>query len=187
MRSIDKQTIILINQLICKLYNQKSVLINESNLDSCFSVFDSYYETEEEIVSAFLRALITAHAFQDANKRTAIVAAWYVKPGTIDSIGLSKLAIQIAQNTDMPIKNICKALYFKNIKESKSVHKYKYMGNVYRFNKNQFYDALNKPVYTTAVSKKQAVNFIKSQLKKFYGFDVTASLLIDEDEVEQID
>ena len=69
---------------------------------------------------------------------------------------------------------------------TKAPHKYKYMGNVYRFNKNQFYDALNKPVYTTAVSKKQAVNFIKSQLKKSYGFDVTASLLIDEDEVEEI-
>lgn len=186
MRSIDRETLILINEKICKLYNQKSKLINPDNLDSCFSVFDSYYNTEEEIICAFFRAICTSHAFQDANKRTASVALWYLKPGKISALELASIAKETAVNTKISIKELVERIYRIPLNESiLPTYTFSYKGPVYRFEK--VYTVLDKPIYTTAQNEKQAATVLKGKLKKEFGFDYNAKLDIDEDKIKLVD
>lgn len=67
----------------------------------------------------------------------------------------------------------------------KSTHTYSYKGPVYRF--EHVYTYLKEPIYTTAYTKKQAVNFIKSRLKDMFNFKQTAKLDIDESKVKIVE
>lgn len=58
---------------------------------------------------------------------------------------------------------------------------YSYKGPVYRFEK--VYTVLDKPIYTTAQNREQAMNQIRGKLKKQFGFDYKAKLDIDDDDL----
>lgn len=73
MRRIALDDLIGYNEYVCKSNGEECIIINENNLLSALSVQDSYFETEEEIISALFRSIIIGHGFQDGNKRTAVI------------------------------------------------------------------------------------------------------------------
>ena len=109
-------------------------VINENNLKSALSVFDSYYSNDEEVACALFRSLITAHGFINGNKRTAFCALYYCLPARCSVNEIEDLAVEISNNTDMPIKKI-KDILYPNTKKEESVKdyigKYIYEGPVY--------------------------------------------------------
>ena len=74
--------------------------------------------------------------------------------------------------------------------ELKESHTYRYRGPVYRFenSKNkEIYTNLDKYIYTSAVSDKQAKTRLQYKLKKEFGFTKDSDLTIDKDRIELVD
>lgn len=113
MNRLDFEDIILLNKLICKKFpNEESFqILNADNIKSALSVYDSYYDSEEEIASALFRSLITAHGFLCANKRTAFCALVSTLAPTCLPEEVEKLAIDITSNSNMDVKKIASILY----------------------------------------------------------------------------
>ena len=62
-----------LNFYICKISGEPFQIINKNNLLSALSVYDSYFNSDEEILAALFRSLIIGHGFLNGNKRTAAI------------------------------------------------------------------------------------------------------------------
>lgn len=78
---------------------------------SALSVYDSYYETEDEIAAALFRSLIIAHGFQNANKRTACLVLMLINSPDCSDEELKKICIDITHHSDIDIDELVKLLY----------------------------------------------------------------------------
>lgn len=183
MYRLSENDLITLNKGICSVFHQEYNVLNFDSLSACLNAYDSYYEDDNHIASAIFRAIITNHAFKDANKRTAFLALQFINFSKIGRFKIAELALKIAKNTSMEVDDICNILYPESIKESyKPTYTFSYKGPVYRFEK--LYDILKEPVYTMAQNKKHAATMLKGKLKKKYGFANNAKLDIDEDKIE---
>ena len=185
MYRLSENDLIMINKVICSVFHQEYNILNFNALSACLNAYDSYYEDDNHIASAIFRAIITNHAFKDANKRTAFLALQFINFSSIGRFKIAELALEIAKNTSMEVDDICNILYPESLRESyKPTYTYSYKGPVYRFEK--VYTVLKEPIYTSAKNKRQAANFIKGKLKKQFGFDYKAKLDIDEDNIQLV-
>lgn len=186
MYRLSENDLITLNKGICSVFHQEYNVLNFNALSACLNAYDSYYEDDNHIASAIFRAIITNHAFKDANKRTAFLALQFINFSNIGRFKIAELAIEIAKNTSMEVDDICNILYPESIKESyKPTYTFSYKGPVYRF--ERVYTVLKDPIYTTVSTAKQAANMIKGKLKNKFGFDYKAKLDIDEDNIMLVD
>ena len=183
MYRLSENDLIMINKAICSVFHQEYNILNFNALSACLNAYDSYYEDDNHIASAIFRAIITNHAFKDANKRTAFLALQFINFSSIGRFKIAELALEIAKNTSMEVDDICNILYPESIKESyKPTYTYSYKGPVYRF--EHLYTNLKEPIYTTAQNKKQAATILKGKLKQKFGFEYNAKLDIDESRIQ---
>jgi len=113
MNRLTYKTLVTFNKKICNNFpNQGEFgVANEDNLKSALSVFDSYYDTEEQIAAALFRSLIIAHGFVNANKRIAFCAVEVCKPTKIGAEDLEKLAIEVAKDGKIDIDELATIMY----------------------------------------------------------------------------
>lgn len=111
MRQIDAEDIIQINAAICETFDEPSSVISEDRLYSAISVFNSYFNSDNEVASALFRSLILNHPFADGNKRTAIVVLYYMHPPNKAPEDIENVAISIAKGELKYVEDICKLLY----------------------------------------------------------------------------
>lgn len=113
MNRLTFEDIILINKKICENFPETDSfqIINANNIKSALSVYDSYYDTDEEVAAALFRSLIIAHGFLCANKRTAFCALVMTEAPNCIPDDIEKLAVEITQNSHMDVKEIANKLY----------------------------------------------------------------------------
>ena len=111
MNRLSFEDLCKINQILCKESNEPYNVINKDNLLSALSVYDSYYETEDEIAAALFRSLIIAHGFQNANKRTACLVLMLINSPDCSDEELKKICIDITHHSDIDIDELVKLLY----------------------------------------------------------------------------
>ena len=112
MKILDIGRLKWFNEYICDSYGLQSVLVNESNLLSALSVQDNnYYENDNELAAALFRSLIIAHGFLDGNKRTAVIALFYIHPPKVNDSELEKITLNIATGKLQDYKEIAELLF----------------------------------------------------------------------------
>lgn len=112
------EDLININKQITEQYNQNSVLINRSNLESALSIQYFDYDNFNTISAKLFRNIIIAHGFQDANKRTAIIALGLINPPKCTNQELGNLAISIAEGKYKDdINELVSKLYFETTEQ----------------------------------------------------------------------
>lgn len=107
---ITYETLLAINEEICKTFNQVSTVINSNNLQSALGV-QQWHEDKRECACALFRSLIIAHGFQDGNKRTASLALIIICKPTISQRELAKIAIEVAKGTIKDVDVLKELIY----------------------------------------------------------------------------
>ena len=115
MKCITLENLMRINKQICSESNEPFNIINKFNLESALSNYNSYYESEEEIISAIYKSIILNHGFENGNKRTAVACLIYLKEPLCNDYTLFKLTEQIASEngSKIPVSYISQVLYQK--------------------------------------------------------------------------
>lgn len=78
---------------------------------SALSVYDSYYDSDEEIASALFRSLITGHGFRDDNKRTAVICLFDILPPSVSDKTIEDVALSCAKGELREVEDIVNLLY----------------------------------------------------------------------------
>lgn len=112
--------IVIINQRICEYNNQTSTVINPDNLLSAVGNIQWYDKIEYQAAS-LMRSLIIGNPFQDANKRTAVIACAFICPPTCSDIDLENCAINIATGKLKEVADIADVLYPELNHETKDI------------------------------------------------------------------
>ena len=94
-----------------------------------------------------------------------------------------QVSVDLAQGSDMTAN----AEMGNAVMESANKKTYSYYGEVYRFDDCIDEVPFNDPIYTQAISLKQAINNIKAKLKDSYGFSYNTKLDIQENNVKLVD
>lgn len=125
MKRISLEDLIGYNSIVCDGNPSGSLVINQDNLLSALSVYDSYYDTDEMIASALFRSLIISHGFQDGNKRTAVLCLFDILPPKVSSSLIENISVRIAKGELNSVGDICNLLYKRSIEsEVKSMKRY---------------------------------------------------------------
>lgn len=113
MIRLNEDDIIQINRIVCSIQKEEYNLLKPEELSSALSNYDSYYDTDEEIISSIFRALIINHCFSNGNKRTANIFLLMVKPPKCSDKILEDLTFRIASEggSKIPVQEIARILY----------------------------------------------------------------------------
>lgn len=128
MIRFDFNTLCTLNFYICKNSKEPYQIINKNNILSALSVYDSYFESDREILAALFRSLIINHGFLNGNKRTAAMCLYisniYLKCSQKEFINIT---YEIDKGNLKDAKEISKLLfYIPDIDESMKIKKKKY-------------------------------------------------------------
>ncbi len=97
MKTFTVNLLIVVNQIVCRMYGQESLVLDKGKLEGALSPFDFSYDTDEVTYAKVFRNLVVAHGFQDGNKRTACLTIKAVAPLKCSDIELANMALDIAQ------------------------------------------------------------------------------------------
>lgn len=107
---ITYETLLAINEEICRTFNQVSTVINSNNLRSALGV-QQWYDDKRECACALFRSLIIAHGFQDGNKRTASLVLIMLYKPTASQRELAEIAIEVAKGTIKDVAVLKELIY----------------------------------------------------------------------------
>lgn len=107
---IDLDYLIGINEYVCNLANENSVVINEDNLLSALSV-QQWYEDDRLLASALIRSITIGHGFQDGNKRTAAIVGAIICDYTCSEDDMIECILDIAKGKLSAVAEIASILY----------------------------------------------------------------------------
>lgn len=97
MKTFTVNLLIVVNQIVCRMYGQESLVLDKGKLEGALSPFDFSYDTDEVTYAKVFRNLVVAHGFQDGNKRTACLTIKAVAPLKCSDIELANMALDVAQ------------------------------------------------------------------------------------------
>ena len=107
---IDLDYLIGINEYVCNLANENSVVINEDNLLSALSV-QQWYDDDRLLASALIRSITIGHGFQDGNKRTAAIIGAIICDYTCSEDEMIECILDIAKGKLRDVEDIAAILY----------------------------------------------------------------------------
>ena len=107
---IDLDYLIGVNEYVCNLANENSVVINEDNLLSALSV-QQWYEDDRLLASALIRSITISHGFQDGNKRTAAIIGAIICDYTCSEDEMIECILDIAKGKLKDVEEIAAILY----------------------------------------------------------------------------
>lgn len=107
---IDLEYLIGINDYVCSLADEPSVIINKDNLLSALSV-QQWYDDNRLLASALIRSITIGHGFQDGNKRTAALIGDLVCNYTCTESEMIDCILAIAKGELREVVDIANILY----------------------------------------------------------------------------
>ena len=107
---IDLDYLIGVNEYVCNLANENSVVINENNLLSALSV-QQWYDDDRLLASALIRSITIGHGFQDGNKRTAAIIGAIICDYTCSEDEMIECILDIAKGKLRNVEEIAAILY----------------------------------------------------------------------------
>lgn len=107
---IDLDYLIGVNEYVCNLANESSVIINEDNLLSALSV-QQWYEDNRLLASALIRSITIGHGFQDGNKRTAAIVGAVIRDYDCTEDEMIDCILDIAKGNLRDVEDIAEILY----------------------------------------------------------------------------
>ena len=107
---IDLDYLIGVNEYVCNLANENSVVINENNLLSALSV-QQWYDYDRLLASALIRSITIGHGFQDGNKRTAAIIGAIICDYTCSEDEMIECILDIAKGKLRNVEEIAAILY----------------------------------------------------------------------------
>lgn len=107
---IDLDYLIGVNEYVCNLANENSVVINENNLLSALSV-QQWYDDDRLLASALIRSITIGHGFQDGNKRTAAIIGAIICDYTCSEDEMIDCILDIAKGKLRDVEAIASILY----------------------------------------------------------------------------
>lgn len=107
---IDLEYLIGINEYVCNLAGEPSVILNEDNLLSALSV-QQWYEDQKLLASALIRSITIGHGFQDGNKRTAAIVGAIICDYTCSEDEMIDCILSIAKGDLRNVDDIANILY----------------------------------------------------------------------------
>ena len=112
MKTVSLEALIDYNRAVCDFAGQKSLVINESNLQSALSVqHHPYFKSDEEVACALFRSIIIGHGFKDGNKRTAFVCIQDILPPSVSGDVVEDVAVRCATGELKDVQDIVAELY----------------------------------------------------------------------------
>ena len=107
---IDLDYLIGVNEYVCNLANESSIIINKNNLLSALSV-QQWYDDDKLLASALIRSITIGHGFQDGNKRTAAIIGAIVHDYTCSEDEMINCILDIAIGKLRDVEEIADILY----------------------------------------------------------------------------
>lgn len=107
---IDLDYLIGVNEYVCNLANENSVVINENNLLSALSV-QQWYDDDRLLASALIRSITIGHGFQDGNKRTAAIVGAIIRDYDCSEDEMIECILDIAKGKLRDVEEIAAILY----------------------------------------------------------------------------
>lgn len=107
---IDLDYLIGINEYVCNLADENSVVINKDNLLSALSV-QQWYDDDRLLASALIRSITIGHGFQDGNKRTAAIIGAIICDYTCSEDEMIECILDIAKGKLRDVEEIASILY----------------------------------------------------------------------------
>lgn len=107
---ISLDYLIGVNEYVCNLAGEPSVIINENNLLSALSV-QQWYEDDRLLASALIRSITIGHGFQDGNKRTAALIGDLICNYTCTEDDMINCILNIAKGELRDVEDIANILY----------------------------------------------------------------------------
>lgn len=107
---IDLDYLIGVNECVCNLAHERSVVINEDNLLSALGT-QQWYDDDKLRASALVRSLTIGHGFQDGNKRTATIIGAIICDYTCTEDELIGCVLSIAKGELRDVEEIASILY----------------------------------------------------------------------------
>ena len=107
---IDLDYLIGINEYVCNLANENSIVINENNLLSALSV-QQWYDDDRLLASALIRSITIGHGFQDGNKRTAAIIGAIIRDYDCSEDEMIECILDIAKGKLRNVEDIAAILY----------------------------------------------------------------------------
>lgn len=107
---IDLDYLIGINEYVCNLANENSIVINENNLLSALSV-QQWYQDDRLLASALIRSITIGHGFQDGNKRTAAIIGAIIRDYDCSEDEMIECILDIATGKLRDVEDIATILY----------------------------------------------------------------------------
>ena len=107
---IDYEYLCGINDHVCAVAGEQSLVINKNNLLSALGT-QQWYDDDVLRASALIRSLTIAHGFLDGNKRTAAIAGALIHDYVCSEDIMIECIISIAQGTLRDVVQIASILY----------------------------------------------------------------------------
>ena len=107
---IDFEYLCGINEYVCEMSNEQSLIINKGNLLSALGTQQWYDDTTLQ-ASAIIRSLVIGHGFLDGNKRTAAIAGAAIQDYNCSESEMIQCILAIATGELKDVEEIASILY----------------------------------------------------------------------------